>query len=147
MLSGEQRKAADAYQEGGVYLTMVPALLLFGMALPWHLWESYGLRGFLVVTALLLLRRLPVVASLYRLLQTRELPRNAERIRYPYHRRRDWLFYGWFGPIGLSAVYYATTAQRHLHDERIWAIASMAIFSSIVVHGLTSSPFSRWYKR
>ncbi|MEX2644545.1 MAG: cation:proton antiporter [Acetobacterales bacterium] len=141
------REPANQFQEGGLYLAMVPALLLFGMALPWQGWAELGWAGPGVVALLLLVRRLPVIAVLFALMRHRGEPGGGDALRHPFSAVRDLWFYGWFGPLGLSAIYYATTAHRLLRDDTLWAVASLCIFASIVVHGLTAAPFTRWYRR
>ncbi len=57
------------------------------------------------------------------------------------------LFIGWFGPRGLASVVFAVIVL----DENLpgggvlMATAVWTILLSIVLHGLTAIPFSRWY--
>ena len=60
---------------------------------------------------------------------------------------KDALFAGWFGPIGVAALYYSTFAIRQTGYESIWVISSLIIFSSIIVHGITDSPFTKLYAK
>ncbi len=148
LVPGDQHEATHSFQEGATYLAMVPALLLFGMAIPWSDWNALGLVAVAFVAAVLALRRLPAVALLYAVMRRDTLPTDALlRERHPFFRPRDMWFYGWFGPIGLSGIFYATTAHRHLDDPRIWALASLCIFGSIVVHGLSAAWGTRLYAR
>jgi len=59
---------------------------------------------------------------------------------------REALFAGWFGPIGVAAVFYATLAISYIHlddeeNERVrnivFPIVLFLVFSSILIHGLT----------
>ncbi len=147
LLPTGQRQSADEFQEAGTYITMVPALLVFGMALPWSDWQTYGPSLLVAVVAVLLFRRLPIVALLYGAMRRRDARRGEDALRRPFSSPRDFWFYGWFGPIGLSAIYYVTTAHRHLGDPQVWDIGSIFILASIVVHGVTASPFTRWYAK
>jgi len=55
-------------------------------------------------------------------------------------KRRDAVFFGWFGPVGVAAIYYALHAQEMLHDPRAWTITSAAVTASVLLHGVTASP-------
>ncbi|MCQ8783589.1 cation:proton antiporter domain-containing protein [Mangrovibrevibacter kandeliae] len=155
VLAGDVREASDEFQEGGNNLMMVPALLLFAMALPFDAWRDEWPVGLAAVLLILLLRRLPAIAALYAVLRApagAAPPSDEAQHRRgvdprPFRAPRDFWFYGWFGPIGLSAIFYAATAHRELHDPRIFEIASMIALGSIVVHGLSAAPFTRWYAR
>ena len=50
----------------------------------------------------------------------------------------------WFGPIGVSALYYAMDAASRLGDERVFVYVSFAIAVSVVLHGLSTVPLSKW---
>jgi NhaP-type Na+/H+ or K+/H+ antiporter len=56
---------------------------------------------------------------------------------------RDSVYLGWFGPLGIAAIYYGTLAHSHLHDPLYWQAASAVIFASIMVHGVSAAPLSR----
>ncbi|MGK7393072.1 MAG: hypothetical protein ACNS62_00820 [Candidatus Cyclobacteriaceae bacterium M3_2C_046] len=77
---------------------------------------------------ILLLRRLPVLFKLKPLLKDLKL-------------NSDFVFVGWFGPIGVAALYYAVMAHEKLPHEEIWAIPALIIFTSVIVHAATSYPF------
>lgn len=112
----------------------LPVFLLFGMLLPWTEWSGLGWSGVLFCAAVLLLRRIPVL-----LLLRRALP--------PLRTRRDALFVGWFGPIAVAAMVYASWAELREGTRELWVVASLVIFASIVVHGASSTPLTRWYGR
>lgn len=42
-------------------------------------------------------------------------------------------------------MFYATLAVRETDDHRYCYIASLLIFASIVVHGVTATLFTGWY--
>ncbi len=54
---------------------------------------------------------------------------------------------GWFGPIGIGALFYAMLVLKETPYQVVWEISSFVIFFSTVVHGLTSIPFSRLYAK
>ncbi len=58
---------------------------------------------------------------------------------------KDALFAGWFGPIGVAALYYSSFALRQTGLESVWTFSTLIIFSSIVFHGITDSPFTKLY--
>jgi NhaP-type Na+/H+ or K+/H+ antiporter len=58
--------------------------------------------------------------------------------------RREIVFVGWFGPLGVSAVFYVLLAESMYRDTTLWAAASLVIASSIVVHGLSAAPLAKW---
>jgi NhaP-type Na+/H+ or K+/H+ antiporter len=62
------------------------------------------------------------------------------------HDRSETFFLSWFGPVGISALFYATLAERHTGNHEVFVYATLAIALSVLVHGLTSAPFSAWLK-
>jgi NhaP-type Na+/H+ or K+/H+ antiporter len=55
--------------------------------------------------------------------------------------RADAAFLGWFGPIGVSALFYlALEAERLDLDPVVLAAGSLVVAASTVVHGTTSTP-------
>lgn len=123
-----------AVQETVHRLLTAPAFLLFGIALPWDEWGALGSGALLFAAAVLLLRRLPAWLLLGRAVDA-------------WTRRADVLFAGWFGPIGIAALYYASYAARHTPHREAWLIGSLVVAVSILVHGMTSTPFTEWYAR
>ena len=112
----------------------LPVFILFGIILPWTAWGELGWPALLFVVAVLLLRRLPV----WWLLRARLAS---------LHTRRDTLFAGWFGPIGIAALFYASKI-RYEHDMvELWNVASLVIFASIVLHGISATPLTRRYRK
>ncbi len=93
-----------------------------------------GWAGLLLALAVLLLRRLPAVLALKPLLGR-------------VGGTRDALFLGWFGPIGVAALFYATFSVNKAGVEEAWVIGSLIICASIIVHGLSATPLTRLYGR
>jgi NhaP-type Na+/H+ or K+/H+ antiporter len=58
------------------------------------------------------------------------------------------LFLGWFGPRGLASILFALLVVEEaaipLRDE-IMQITVVTVALSILAHGLTAAPASRWY--
>jgi NhaP-type Na+/H+ or K+/H+ antiporter len=109
---------------------VLPFFLLLGASLPWAAWAEVGWSVLGVAVVMLFLRRLP-----WLLLGVRAL-----RLRW-----RDATFLGWFGPMGVSAVFYLAEAAEKLgvrtEDARTVLAYGVAVVAvSTLVHGLTGSP-------
>jgi NhaP-type Na+/H+ or K+/H+ antiporter len=111
----------------------IPIFIFFGAVLPWSAWQDIGWIGILFALLALLLRRLPAWFLLHPLLNS---ARDA----------RETVFNGWFGPIGIAAVYYATELQHKVErGDEVWALVSLVVFTSIILHGITATPLTRLY--
>jgi NhaP-type Na+/H+ or K+/H+ antiporter len=128
------RKDEEHGQEAANRFLSVPIFGLVGTAIPWDGWRSLGWKGPLLVTAVLLLRRIPAMLAICPFVPI-------------LRRRADALFVGWFGPIGVATIYYATHLEQRLHAPFIWDVASLVICASVLAHGLTSTHLSRLYGR
>jgi NhaP-type Na+/H+ or K+/H+ antiporter len=49
---------------------------------------------------------------------------------------KDRLFVGWFGPMGISTLFYALHAMKKLDSNDTWILASLVISLSAVFHGV-----------
>ncbi len=112
----------------------LPVFVLLGMALPWEGWLKLGWEGLALATAVLLLRRPPVVLALRALIG-------------PVKGRKDALFVGWFGPLGAAALYYATFSLRQSGLEEVWVVGSLLICASVLAHGISATPLTKLYGR
>ncbi|KAJ2532586.1 hypothetical protein IWW43_003108 [Coemansia sp. RSA 1935] len=134
----EETKDAH-FQEVLDGLINVTFFVYFGTIIPWQQFNNPELviaPWRLIVTAImvLLLRRLPVVTLL-------------TRITPAFRNYRQSLFAGWFGPIGVGAIFFAEIVleeieaePEHYHlrsREIIQPIIAFLIFSSVLVHGIT----------
>ena len=117
-------------QEAVNRLFTFPVFVFFGSSLPWAAWQGLGLPGVALAALVLLLRRPPVLLLL------------APRLK-PLRGTADALFSGWFGPIGVAALFYATLSVRETGLEVVWEAASLIIFASVVLHGVTATPFTK----
>jgi NhaP-type Na+/H+ or K+/H+ antiporter len=113
-------------------LFTIPAFVVFGMAIPWAGWAALGWRGPALVVGVLLLRRLPMIVAFRRFVP-------------PLDRPAASLFVGWFGPIGIAAVFYAILAVERTGTELVWTATSLVVAGSIVVHGTTAVPATHRY--
>jgi sodium/hydrogen antiporter len=130
ILSEEERQEEDLGQEAVNRFFSIPIFMLLGMVIPWQGWMDLGWRGVVLAVAVLALRRPPVLFLLRRWLRS-------------VASTRETLFVGWFGPIAVAAIYYASIAERTLENPVIWHIVSLVVCASVVAHSLTAAPFTR----
>ena len=60
---------------------------------------------------------------------------------------RDRLFLGWFGPRGLASILFTMIITDEFDipgEAELLACVSMTVFLSVVLHGATAAPLSRW---
>lgn len=131
-VSESDRAEEERVQEAVNRFFILPIFVLLGLTIPWEAWLELGWAGLLLALAVLLFRRLPAMLALRPLLG---------RVR----GTRDALFLGWFGPIGVAALYYASFSVREAGVEEAWVVGSLIICASIVVHGLSATPLTRLY--
>lgn len=132
-VGGKQRSDEDNVQEAINRFFTLPIFILLGLMLPWQGWASLG--GWklgLLAGAVLLLRRLPAVLLLKRWI-------------HPMQNFPEALFVGWFGPVGVAALFYAGYCLRRTGIEEVWFICALMICASIVAHGLSSTPLTQRY--
>lgn len=134
VMDTEERVQEERIVEAFDRFFSVPIFALLGMTLPWAAWAEMGGRAVALAGSVLLLRRLPVVLALAPFIG-------------PLRSLRDGLFVGWFGPIGVAALFYASVALRRTDVEEVWTVGSLLIAASILVHGGTSTLFTRLYAR
>jgi sodium/hydrogen antiporter len=115
----------------------IPIFILLGALLPWSGWGSLGWAGIAFAALILLLRRLPAWLLIRPLLPSVRTVREAA-------------FNGWFGPIGIAALFYAAELQHEpavQHADRIWHIVSLVVFGSVVLHGISATPLTLAFGR
>ncbi len=123
----------DTVDEAVNRYLVLPIFLLLGVLLPWSAWGDLGAAAVLFPALVLLLRRPPVLLLLARPLGL---------------RLRDAVFLGWFGPIGVSALFYlALSGDEGVTDPRLWAAGSLVVAASTLAHGVTAAPGRRLYRR
>lgn len=124
-ISSEDRRTEELVDESVHRLLILPLFVLLGLVLPWDQWRHLGMGGVGLVVGILLLRRLPWVLLLHRPLGYRP----AEAV---------WL--GWFGPVGVAAVYYLTSVSiRGVHEPILYAAGTLVVVASTVAHGVTAA--------
>ena len=134
IVNSNQREESEHIQEAIDRFFTLPIFLLLGLVLPWQEWFQLGWKGLLIVVAILLLRRLPAMLALSPLMK-------------PLHGFSDALFVGWFGPLGVAALYYSHLAERLTGNHQVWVVSSLLIVASIFVFGMSGAPLSKLYGR
>src|SRR4029453_5237529 len=58
-------------------------------------------------------------------------------------------FIAWFGPRGLNSLLFALLVVEEgvRGGEELFAVIGVVVLVSVVAHGVTATPFSRWYAR
>ena len=131
--SGSDRTTDAPIDEAINRFLVIPLFIVVGAALPWAAWADLGWQGPALALAVLLLRRLPVLLMLRRPL----------RLGVP-----DAVHLGWFGPIGVSALFYlAMEAERLGADPTVLAAGTLVVAASTVLHGVTAAPGRVLYRR
>jgi sodium/hydrogen antiporter len=131
--TGSERAAEVSIDEAVNRFGVLPLFVALGAAVPWAAWGDLGWRGPVLAVLVLLLRRLPLLLVLARPLRLRP---------------RDALYLGWFGPVGVSALFYLTLeADRVEVPEVVLAAGSLIVVASTIAHGLTASGGRRLYAR
>jgi sodium/hydrogen antiporter len=132
-VTGGERESEVSVDEAMNQYLVIPVFVLLGVVLPSDTWAELGWGGLWFVLIALLLRRLPVVLAL----------RRPMRATWAH---ATWL--GWFGPMGVAALFYLAHAdEQGVTDPRLWAAGTLVITVSTVVHGLTASPARVLYRR
>lgn len=132
IVPNHDRENEEQGQEAVNRFFAIPIFVVIGAAIPWEGWRELGWNGVLLAGAVLLLRRPLTLLILRPLLPgVRSVP--------------DALFMGWFGPIAVAAVYYASLMEHKLGEPLIWHVVSMVVCASIVAHGMSGAPLTRLY--
>ncbi|MEU0162248.1 cation:proton antiporter [Streptomyces sp. NPDC006261] len=131
--SWEERRDENKIDEAVNRFIVLPLFVALGAMIPWREWGELGWwRGLLLILGTLLLRRLPVLLALKRPLSL---------------TWRDALFLGWFGPIGVSALFYLTMEAHRLGiNPTVMAAGTLVVVASTVAHGVTTAPGLALYR-
>jgi sodium/hydrogen antiporter len=133
MMIGESEDSEVESVQGAIdHFFTVPAFALIGITIPLDGWIELGWAGIALAVAVILVRRLPGMLLISKRVST-------------IHSWPDALFLGWFGPLGIGALYYAAYVLGETGNEDAWIAASLVIVMSIFVHGITATPFSHVY--
>lgn len=121
------------FMESEGQLLMLGTFLIFGIALlPEGLHHIDTMIVAYALLSLTVIRMLPIAISLL-----------GSGIRLP-----TYLFLGWFGPRGLASILFVLLILDEAvipHQEEILAVTVVTVALSIVLHGITASPFAAAY--
>lgn len=124
LATGRDRRVEAEIDEGMNAFLVLPVFMLFGMVLPWQEWLGLGWRGLVFAVAALVVRRLPWAMAL----------RRALRLRW---HEAVWL--GWYGPIGVAAIFYLTHLRElGVTEPLVWEAGTLVVAASTLAHGITS---------
>ncbi|KAI9296648.1 hypothetical protein K502DRAFT_314043 [Neoconidiobolus thromboides FSU 785] len=108
--------------------------IFFGTIVPWAAFGTIGVYKLIGIAVIVLLfRRVPIVLALKPF--TPSLKNYSEAF-----------FAGWFGPIGVGAIFYSMVAREELHlmgekfayiKDIVFPVSAFLILSSVIVHGMT----------
>ncbi|GGL92968.1 cation:proton antiporter domain-containing protein [Nakamurella endophytica] len=133
LVERSERQPEQGIDEAVNRYAVLPLFLVLGAVLPLRDWVALGPGVVLFAVAVLLVRRLPFVLALARPLGLSV---------------RDATFAGWFGPVGVSAIFYlAHSAEQGITDPRVFALGSLAVALSVVAFGVSSVPLRNLYAR
>jgi sodium/hydrogen antiporter len=132
VVSQEDRKDEEKGQEAMNRFFALPIFAVLGTTIPWEGWLGLGWSGVLLAFSILLLRRPPV------LLLLRPWLRDLRGVP-------DALFLGWFGPIAVAAIYYASIMEHQLGEPLVWEVTTLMIVASVLAHGTTAAPLTELY--
>ena len=132
-IAGNEDIEEEKVQESMERIFTIPVFFLFGLFIPWQEWASLGWTAVWIVLAIILFRRIPAFLAMIP-----ALPKFKGKVP-------DVLLMGWYGPIGVAALFYAVLAEKETGLKEAWIIPSLVVFTSTIIHGLTSVPFERWY--
>lgn len=134
IIKGKERAEEEKFQESINRFFVLPVFILIGATIPWDAWFNLGWAGVILCAAILIFRRLPFIIAL-------------KPVMNVFTNYKDAFYVGWFGPIGVAAVYYLSFSLREIGLFQVWEIGTLIIFSSILVHGITASPVTRLYHK
>ncbi|MGV0715743.1 cation:proton antiporter [Mycolicibacterium sp. XJ662] len=124
--SGRERAMEVSIDEAVNRFAVMPLFVLVGITLPWQAWFQLGWPALVLAVSVLLLRRVPILLALQRPLRLRV---------------RDALYLGWFGPVGVSALFYLTLeSDRAGVNETVLAAGYLVLVMSTIAFGLSGAP-------
>ena len=131
--TGAERETEVQIDEAVNQFAVLPFFVALGAMLPWAEWRALGWTGVALAVAVLVLRRLPLILGL------------ARPLGMPLHSAA---FLGWFGPVGVAAIFYLTMEVEYgsVHPE-ILAAGTLIVVASTLAHGISSAPGRAWFRK
>lgn len=130
----ERQKSHEHFQDAVDRSLTLPVFILLGLIAPISAWIASGWPLLLAALSIVLLRRLPFFLLL-------------QAVGRPYVNWKEAAFAGWFGPVGVAALFYAAFAARHGAVDILWPLISLVVVLSVIVHGISATPLTRYYGR
>eukprot|EP00897_Mesotaenium_endlicherianum_P005313 jgi/Mesen1/480/ME000101S10699 len=113
--------------------------IYFGAYLPFRAWANIGVaRLALYSCAVLLLKRLPAVLAFSPFIPQLRQEEGGKRAMISQAA-----FAGFYGPVGVGALFYSTQAYEELKEDSYFHVISFVVFASIIIHGVSAAPLSR----
>lgn len=132
---GHQLERTEHVQEAVERFFNLPVFFVLGVALPWSAWRHMGWSALVVVLAILLARRIPAILAL------------SPFLHPSICNRTEALFTGWFGPVGISALYYATlnlpSSAGGVSLADVSPVITLVILGSVVAHGASATTLTK----
>ncbi|MCO6187773.1 cation:proton antiporter [Rhizobium sp. L1K21] len=132
-VAGPELQKQEHLQEAVERFFDLPVFVLIGIMLPWDAWVSFGWQGPAFSIAVLLLRR-----PLFWIIARRAIPKVASL--------NEAAFLGWFGPVGVSTIYYLTFSKEDAGTSILWEAGSMVAFVSVLIYGVSATPLARSFR-
>ncbi|MFC7339450.1 cation:proton antiporter [Haloferula chungangensis] len=136
MLGTQTERVRERLQEFGEaegQLLSLSVFLIFGMVLVPKLSDHWDMMALLyALLSLTVIRMLPVALCL--------MGTKMDRVTVA--------FIGWFGPRGIASVLYLLIFLTEVGgegSERMLSVIVLTVLLSVLLHGVTAVPFSRWY--
>lgn len=126
MFEDARDSEGDCLQEFIDNLINLTFFVMLGSAIPWQSIITLGWPILALAVGILGLRRLPFLM----LVPPAELSGRMERA-----------FVGWFGPMGVGAIFYATLGRYHVHEPLLIPIVWAMVLVSVLAHGITAPLF------
>lgn len=124
--SGSERKTEVEIDEAVNQFAVLPFFLALGAMIPWSAWAELGWGAVWLTAGVLLLRRPPLLFAVMKPLGLKV---------------RGAAYLGWFGPVGVAAVFYLTEeASRAGADPILLGAGTLVVVASTVAHGITAAP-------
>lgn len=134
VISSNEELEEEKIQEMMERIFTVPIYFFLGIFLPIDEWFEVGWKIVWFALLIMFFRRLPAFILLKPFLK---------KFRSWY----DIFVLGWFGPIGVAAIFYAMYVLKETPYQQVWVVGSFVIFISTLIHGFTSLPLSKLYAK
>lgn len=134
VVGGGERAEESSIQESVNLFFTLPVFILFGLMVPVADWLNLGWPGVVLAVLVLLLRRLPVLLLL----------RPVMPLWRDMHMA---VTAGYFGPIGISALFYGMMVASKSGHNIAWTAGSLVVCASLLAHGMGAAPGAKLYAR